>query len=323
MRQRCAAALLMLICGVIGAGEARAADGLQLKAHDVIAFVGGEEMLALTEAGDLELLLTRALPDYQLRFRDLAWEGDTVFEQHRDLNYPALEQQLDQFGVSLVIAQFGQMEAFAGADAVPLFVEALEKIVERLTSHGKRRLLLVEPTGFEITAIAPVSLAETNVFIYREAIEQLAKKRGISYAHSQVPWLLGDNALTRTIVPPLPEHPIITRDGVHLRATGLRERAQSIVRALLAGDADLSLEGRGPAEQRLRERIAAKNRLWFHYRRPQNWAFLAGDRVTQPSSHDYRDPSKRWFPGEMEQFLPMIAQAESEIWNAAAKLQQQ
>src|SRR4029078_543617 len=61
----------------------------------------------------------------------------------------------------------------------------------------------------------------------------------------------------------------------------------------------------------------------FHYRRPQNWAFLAGDRVTQPSSHDYRDPSKRWFPGEMEQFLPMIAQAASEIWNAAAKLQQQ
>ena len=34
----------------------------------------------------------------------------------------------------------------------------------------------------------------------------------------------------------------------------------------------------------LRQLLIAKNRLWFDYWRPQNWAFLAGDRTAQPSS---------------------------------------
>jgi hypothetical protein len=68
--------------------------------------------------------------------------------------------------------------------------------------------------------------------------------------------------------------------------------------------------------------IRAKNRLWERYRRPQNWAFLAGDRVSQPSSRDWRDPNKRWFPEEMEQFVPLIEQKEKEIWELAAKLKE-
>ena len=42
----------------------------QRDAYD-IALVGGEDMVAASEYGYLELLLTRARPDYQLRFRNL------------------------------------------------------------------------------------------------------------------------------------------------------------------------------------------------------------------------------------------------------------
>src|SRR5882724_4295132 len=56
---------------------ARAAEPF-LKPNDVIALVGGEDMVVASEYGYLELLLTRALPDYKLKFRCLAWEGDTV-----------------------------------------------------------------------------------------------------------------------------------------------------------------------------------------------------------------------------------------------------
>src|SRR5450755_109486 len=87
------------------------------KKGDVIAIVGGEDMVALSEYGYLELLLTRALPDYHLRFRNLAWEGDTVFEQRRDLNFPTWEEQFDKIGATVVIAQFGQMESL-GVSAV-------------------------------------------------------------------------------------------------------------------------------------------------------------------------------------------------------------
>ncbi len=78
----------------------------------------------------------------------------------------------------------------------------------------------------------------------------------------------------------------------------------------------------GNSCEHLRQLIREKNRLWFHYYRPSNWAFLAGDRTNQPSSRDYLDPSKRWFPGEMEQWLPLVDAKEKEIWAAAEKLAQ-
>jgi hypothetical protein len=74
--------------------------------------------------------------------------------------------------------------------------------------------------------------------------------------------------------------------------------------------------------RRLHELINDKNRLWFDYWRPQNWAFLAGDRTVQPSSRDHVDPSKRWFPPERELFLPLIEAKEAEIAALAAKLAQ-
>jgi hypothetical protein len=88
-----------------------------LKKGDVIALVGGEDMVVAGELGYLEILLTRALPEHRLRFRCLAWEGDTVFEQRRDLNFPPLEAQLDQVGATVVLCQFGQMESLAAGSA--------------------------------------------------------------------------------------------------------------------------------------------------------------------------------------------------------------
>jgi hypothetical protein len=289
-----------------------------LKRNEVIALVGGEEMLAVNENGQLELLLTRALPAHRLRFRDLAWEGDTVFEQHRDLNYPTIEQQLETIGATLVIAQFGQMESLAGPEGLAPFVAALEKMTVQLTAGGKRRLVLVEPTQFEATAMAPAALKRSAVPAYRAVIKQLATRRHYLYAEPNATQRLLMGEGEPVFARPLAQRPVITRDGVHLRSTPLRIRAESIAGALLPALAQAPDARPHAMDNQLREMIAAKNRLWFHYRRPQNWAFLAGDRVTQPSSHDYRDPAKRWFPGEMEQFLPLIAAAEQEIWKIAA-----
>ena len=68
-----------------------------------------------------------------------------------------------------------------------------------------------------------------------------------------------------------------------------------------------------PAFEQLRNEVRAKNRLWFDYSRPQNWAFLGGDRTEQPSSRDHRNPNIRWFPLEMEEFVPLIEAKEREI----------
>src|SRR6187399_1818535 len=129
--------LSVLIRATPWLNSSASADEPFFKKNDVIALVGGEDMVAMSEYGYLELLLQCALPDYHLKFRDLAWEGDTVFEMRRDLNFPTLEAQLDQVGATVVICQFGQMESLAGKEKLPEFIAAYEKLIERMSAGGK------------------------------------------------------------------------------------------------------------------------------------------------------------------------------------------
>lgn len=321
-----------------------------LRPHDVIAFVGGEDMVALSEYGYLELLLVRALPDYQLRFRNLAWEGDTVFEQRRDLNFPPLEAQLDKIGATVVIAQFGQMESLAGKEKLPEFIAAYEKLIERFSGGGKRRVALLAPNDFGQYAVkfhedtvanftlydtlladvrgwslrANSSLQDTwvkvlgpkeqDVVSYTEAIFNLVEVRDLSRTKFEYLPGLGEGALNL----------IGSRDGLHLTEIGQRQAANSIAMILSArspeGPGIYGIDDRGELDAKFLPLIVAKNRLWFNYWRPQNWAFLNGDRINQPSSRDHLDPSKRWFPAEIEEFVPLIEAKEREIDALAAKL---
>jgi hypothetical protein len=260
----------------------RLAGAKEFRANDVVSFVGGEDMVVAAEDGYFELDLALLHPEWHLKFRSLAKEGDTVFEQHRDLNYPPLEEQLSTTGTTLIIAEFGLMEALAKPNDPDGFIAAYEALLDRLSPGGSRRLMLIARGAF-----AP-------------QIAELAQRR-----HAQVVTF--------------PEDGSYLRDGVHLNAPGQFELAHRAI--IPAGDMA------GPVEDAVRRletipllaAIREKNRLWFYYYRPQNWAFLAGDRTNQPSSRDYKDPSIRWFPKEMEEFLPLIAAKETEIAQLAAK----
>ncbi len=292
-----------------------------LKKDDVVALVGGEDMVALAEEGWLETLVTWAQPKDRIRWRSLAWEGDTVFEQRRDLNYPTLETQLDKMGATVVLCQFGKMESFAGKEGVAAFTEAYEKLIARLSGEKKRRIALVLPPNFvpPLHGVAlPLlpNLEPRNSLLthYVDAIRAVAVKCGARLVDH-------DQAITR-------RSPVLfTRDGVHLDKDALHNFAQSLALSLGAigvltrqastppkiDDTEVEVE----LYLRFEETVRAKNRLWFHYTRPQNWAFLAGNRTNQPSSRDHKDPTKRWFPEEMEQWVPLIEAEEQEIWKLA------
>jgi len=315
---------LLCLFAVLFLGRACAEEPF-LKKGDVIALVGGEDMVVSSEYGYLELLVTRALPDYQLRFRNLAWEGDTVFAQFRDLNFPSWEEQLDKIGATVVICQFGQMESLAGRKQLPEFIAAYQKLLDRFSAGGKRRLVIVPPT--DVWRIPAISAAKEqgrsdDWNAYAHAAEEIARDGRLRFADYTA---LDDAEMCR--------------DGIHLSATGQLKQAFEIASTLAPFEAVANagveqkkgshsvtlpkLHGAGaldaPDREGLRQLIVAKNRLWFNYWRPQNWAFLAGDRTNQPSSRDWRDPSKRWFPAEREEFLPLIEAKEKEIDALAAK----
>jgi hypothetical protein len=275
---------------------------------DIVALVGGEDMAVAAELGFFEMLVVRALPEYRVKFRSLAWEGDTVFEQRRDLNFPSWEEQFEQIGATVVICQFGQLESLAGKAKLPDFVTAFEKLLTRFAGDGKRRVLVLEPFAFaqgnlSASELTATRLARHEAFTdYAAAARQVAERAGAVWAS------VGEVRL--------PGSPV-QRDGCHLTRAAQAVFALDLARKL---QLDASGGGQSEAHTRLLQAITAKNRLWFDYWRVQNWAFLAGDRTVQPSSRDHRDPSKRWFPAEREEFLPLVTAKEQEIWSLATQL---
>jgi hypothetical protein len=267
-----------------------------LKQGDVVALVGGEDLVVAAEDGSIESALLLANPTLNLRFRSLAWEGDTVFDQPRDLNYPTLPDQLQRVGATVVLVQFGLIESLAGPAKLADFTSAYEQLLDHLAADG-RRVALITPGIFEQSAGVPIDRGESNRALasYREAIGALAKKR-------RLPCIDLAAAIERQ-----PRAARTTRDGLHLNAAG----RQLLANAIASGLSETSSPQR--ASDTILGLVREKNRLWFNYYRPQNWAFLAGDRTNQPSSRDHIDPTKRWFPAEMEQFLPLIAAKEKEI----------
>jgi len=236
-----------------------------------------------------------------LKFRSLTKEGDTAFEQARDFNYPALEKQLAEIGATVVIAQIGQMESLRGKAGLPEFERATEALVERLGDGGKRRVILIGPTP--VPAGSPAAPRFAAAGAYRDAVVRIAQRKELPciVPGERRPFVLADY-----------------RNGVHLN-----ERGQFTLAAQLA-EALVGVKNAGapaaPDERRLLELIQSKNQLWYHYVRPQNWAFLDGDRTVQPASRDHRNPEIRWFPEEMKAWLPLVAERENEVWALARRL---
>ena len=284
---------------------------ISFAANDVVAFVGGSDVAAAQHFGHLESLL--AIQHKGVRFRNFGWEGDTVFERPRDFGFPSLLSNLQKAGVTVVVLQFGRGEGL-DTRTVKEFGEAYKKLLDELVPKFST-VILVTPVPFEKGEGLTPDLSQRNPRLAEHAkvIRELAHERALLLID-----LFGE-AIKRS-------GPRLTSDGLQFTPAGQSVAAKLFVRQ--AGAVDLAARVRDanekgvwpdPKLEKVRQAVIAKNRLWFDYSRPQNWAFLGGDRTTQPSSRDHRDPKVRWFPSEMEKFLPLIAEAEERIEEAASR----
>jgi len=276
-----------------------AAERIDLKPGDIVGFVGGADVAAAQHTGHLESLLALAHPG--VRFRNFGWEGDTVFAQPRDFNFPPLPDHIRKAGVTVIFVQFGRMEVFAQSAAE--FRAAYEKILDTFAQITPR-LVLVTPIPFERPPEPLPDLSRRNGELEKIAadIREISQQRHLPLID-----------LYYALMQPTER---FTEDGLQLTPRGHGVVALAFARELGLKNA-AKLAGNSTWQEKdtesLRQLIIAKNRLWFDYWRPQNWAFLGGDRVEQPSSRDHRDPKIRWFPQEMQKFEPLISQKESEI----------
>ncbi|MDP1591618.1 MAG: hypothetical protein Q8M07_27930, partial [Prosthecobacter sp.] len=243
------------------------------------------------EDGTMEALMLAQFPGSRMKVRNLAREADTVFRMDRPMNFGGLKQQIQRAQATAVMLMFGRQECLERGEAgLAEFRAALEQIVV-VCAKVTPRLVLVEPPAFE----GELSKHNATLKKYAAAMAEVAKQHGALFAAQDADLQPGS-----------------TRDGLNLTSTGASRLGMSLTK-LWGGDA------KAP-DARLKALIGEKNRLWHRYWRPANWAFLHGDRTAQPSSRDHTDPTQRWFPGEVEQFKPLIEAKENEIWKLANDL---
>ncbi|HEY1173533.1 MAG TPA: PVC-type heme-binding CxxCH protein [Verrucomicrobiae bacterium] len=268
----------------------------ELGTNETIVFIGQENFVREQKAAELESLLAAGFNTKAPRFRFMSWEGDTVYEQWRDLNFGSWAAQLNAAGATTVIVQYGQMESLDGTNRLTEFTIAYHRLLDQFNARTKR-LVLVSPMPFEkpLASHAPdISLRNADVNAYAAAIQAIAKQRGAVYVDLNTALSKRPNKAER-----------LTEDGIHLTPDGLR-----IVAQVMAAELG-SLTGRQSVPPSLREAIIEKNQLWFDVWRPANWSFVYGDRVSQMfGKAGGNSPSLR---ETFERYRPLIANADSRI----------
>ena len=252
---------------------------------EVIAFTGGGSMVKVMENGTLELLLTRWAANKRIRFRDSAWQADTVYLRQRPRNFGHPDATLARIKATTIFAGFGQMEAMDGIDRLPDFVAAYEHLLDEYAVITPRIVLV---TPFILTSRP--DLAE-NVIKYSEAIVQLATRRDL---------------------PCIEMHQFVS-GKLYLDRRQQQQYGLSFMKQL-TGETPEAWQS-----ESLHKAIQEKNRLWRQHWRPANWAFAYGNRTHVPSSHDHRKGQPRWMPQEIRGILRMVEEADSNIATLRAR----
>src|SRR5262249_41214546 len=132
--------------------------------------------------------LTRRWPDRHITFRNLGWSGDTVGGLARASFDPPAKgfQRLTEGVLSLkptvIVVGYGANEAFDGPAGLPGFVNGLDALLDAL-APAKARVVLLAPLRQEnLGKPLPDPAAQNkNLALYRDALRDAAKKRGLAF----------------------------------------------------------------------------------------------------------------------------------------------
>ncbi len=293
------------ICILVSCGGSA---GRKVRFHDgaVVVLTGGTNISNTRKNGYLETMLLAANKKKKLYFRNMGWEGDTVYEQYREEGFGEWSGHLDSVQANIVFAQFGQMESLDGEAAIPRFIELYKKLLAAARGNN-RQIVLLSPIPFEPASLslpaaqaASVPIVNAPVDKYADAIRQLAEDEGYIFVNLY-------EQLTNADSP-------YTSNGIHLTESGHKAAAQIIMRELqLPSTYNNNWEP-------LRKEVVSKNNLWFQYWRAGNWAFIYGGEYVQQFSRDWKDRDHRILPEERNAIGPYLDSAELRVENAKRKL---
>ena len=177
-----------------------------------------------------------------------------------------------------MIVWFGRAEALDDPAKTEDFAKAYRALLDEL-SPVVDHMILVTPLPFgkpESALMRDLSARNGSLGTYAKEIREIGSDRDLRVV----------DLFAEMRAPGAP----------HLKDGGLQiaERGHEIIADAIARS--MGAVGGGGNREALRQAVVAKNRLWFDYSRPQNWAFLGGDH--EPADdHDHLNPEHQHSEG--------------------------
>jgi lysophospholipase L1-like esterase len=210
----------------------------------------------------LETLLVSRHPDREIVFRNLGWDGDTVwgharagFGNPKD-GFRNLHKQVAEAKPTVILLAYGLNESFAGEAGLAEFTEGLHQLLESL-APTKARVVLLSPVRHEnLGPPLPDPAARNAVLrLYVDAIAKIARERKLRFV---------DLFELRAG----PDGPL-TDNGIHLNARGYLRAALAIEKSLgfpprrWSVEIDVGKDGARASGTRVSKIDALPNRLRF------------------------------------------------------------
>ncbi len=284
---------LLLLCLLLP-NFARAAEKFELRDGDRVVWIGNTLVEREQRYGHWETLLTQHYPDRHVTFRNLGWSGDTVWSEARGVfdppekGFQRLVAGVKGLKPTVLFIAYGTNESFEGPQGLPRFRQGLERLLDAL-APTKARVVLFSPLPMENLGppLPDATTQNKNLEMYAKEIGKVAETRGHLFAD------------LFSAVRDMNKKRPITDNGLHLTASGYRQTAPLFAAALgLSGKPE---DGNG--NEKLRETIVEKNRLYFHRWRPQNETYLFGFRKQEQGQN----------AREIPLFDPLVEAQEQEI----------
>jgi len=284
----------VLYIAPLAAQETNAAETLSMRDGDRVVFLGNTFFERALDYGHLETSLTLRWPEKKITFRNLGWDGDTVYGHSRaggrrrqvfgdaEEGFQRMMKHLNSEKPSVVFVAYGFNESFDGIQGLASFQKGLNRLLDRLENLSRQIVLITPPA----VVVHDNSL---NLMLGRYA--EILLETGRSRGHLVVD-LFGDEALNA---------PACRENGLHLSAAGYQKVAEIWVQKLKLPPVRIDLNN--SRADKVRQAIIKKNTLYFHRWRPRNDAFVFGER---------RDEQKI-AQKEPLQFEPYIEQQEQRI----------
>ena len=227
-----ATALLLAAGGRIAPGAdasgspKKAKPKFELKDGDRVVFLGNTLIEREQQYGYWETMLTARYPDRKIIFRNLGWDGDTVWAESRGLfdppekGYARLLAHVGRIKPTVLFLGYGNNEAFAGKPGLPRFVKQYNKLLDDLTRVSAKgvRFVLLSPIEHEKHNALPVDPRPYNQTLARYAaeIQRIANNRKMSF----IDLIESMKESNKALLDGRPYSVNYTDNGLHLNSSG-------------------------------------------------------------------------------------------------------